>query len=99
VLRLIQILRWLPLLRLLFGLPTYTWQVKTSGWRMSWQRGLFHLWVGLSTVWAVYCAWKGLVWMGHDILSVIIIVIFIIVPPLLCLVPWRIAWIVRGHRK
>jgi hypothetical protein len=37
--------------------------------------------------------------MGHDVVSIIIIVIFIIVPPLLCLVPWGIAWIVRGFRK
>jgi hypothetical protein len=27
-----------------------------GGGRMNWRRGLFHLWVGLSTVWAVYCA-------------------------------------------
>ena len=66
---------------------------------MNWQRGLFHLWVGLSTVWAVYCAWKGLLWMGHDVVSIIIIVVFIIVPPLLCLVPWVIAWIVGGFRE
>jgi len=37
--------------------------------------------------------------MGHDVVSLIIIVIFIIVPPLLCLKPWGIAWIVRGLRK
>jgi len=34
--------------------------------------------------------------MGHDVVSIIIIVVFIIVPPLLCLVPWVIAWIVQG---
>jgi hypothetical protein len=66
---------------------------------MNWQRGLFHIWAGLSIVWAVYCALKGLLWMGHDVVSLIIIVIFIIVPPSLCLIPWGIAWIVRGLRK